>query len=133
MNGVKFVDNSAAFKAQMERNIVAALTAAGELFQNQLAPQSIRAQPRFGPGATGAGAIDTQKMLNSNAFQVNPHNKEVLVGNTAFSPQGAPYPLFVDIGTWKMPSRPWLRNAIFSNVGLIQSTMVSHLGAGFAA
>ena len=127
---VKFIDNSAAFKVQMTANIQPALTAMGEAFVKN-AQREIQAMPRFGPGASGLGAIDTGQMLASNEYQVNAAGKYVLVGNTARSPQGAPYPLYVTVGTHKMPAREFLQNAVLNHGGSYAEAARPHLGKGF--
>lgn len=119
---VKFVDYSAKVKAQMERNIESALTAVGEQWKSQLAPAAIMAQPKFGP-TPGSGAVDSGVMIASNVFQTE--KRAVVLGNEA------PWAIFVTVGTWKMPQRPWLQNSVFSNVGTITQTFKTHLGKGF--
>ena len=127
---IKFKDNSAAVKRKMAANVQSALVATGELFVD-LAQKEIQSVPKFGPGTSGLGAIDTTKMLRSNTFQVNAAAKETTIGNTAFSDRGARYPLYVTFGTWKMPQRPWMQNSVFNHVGTYQKVISTELSRGF--
>ena len=125
---VKFTDNSAAVKRKLEANIQRALTAIGETYVD-LAKHEIQNAPKLGPGASGLGAIDTGDMLKGNSFEVG--TASVIVGNTMFSDRGARYPLYVTFGTWKMPKRPWLQNAVFNHVGTYQKVVADELSRGF--
>ena len=119
---VTFKDFSPKIKAQMERNIESALTAVGEQWKSQLAPVAIMAQPKFGP-TPGSGAVDSGVMIASNVFQTE--KRAVTLGNTA------PWAIFVTVGTWKVPQRPWMQNSVYGNSHAITQTFKTHLGKGF--
>jgi len=107
---VRIEDNTANFLRHYESNKRETLEALGKAgVKNQIV--SIDAQPKF--GGAGIGAVETGLMRDSARSEVR-GTSEVAIGNTASSPQGAPYPLFVAIGTHKMPKRPFIHDMIFN-------------------
>ncbi len=50
----------------------------------------------------------------SRSFVSIPRTMELVIGNTAFSKDGAPYPLFLEDGTIKMARRPYFMKTIES-------------------
>lgn len=128
---VKFEDNSVAVLRLFEQNIDKTLHMLGTK-QNELAVKEINAQPRMGKleGAAG-GAVDTGRMRGSNTFFVDAAQREIDVGNTAFSDQGAPYPLYVTMGTWKMQKRSWLQNSVLDHADDYRAVVEQGLQQGF--
>ena len=120
---VTFKDFSPKVKAQMEQNIKAALTGMGEEYK-KIEPQEIMAQPKFGPGAGGMGAVDTEEMLNSGDFELA-GDRAVAVGNRSA------HGIFVAVGTWKMPQRPFVQNSVFSHISRYVQVAKTHLSKGF--
>ena len=126
----KFEDNSEKVKAQMAKNIDKALIAIGTK-QVEIATMEIRSQPRMrNKVQVGIGMIDSGDMIAANTF-TQPQNKEIIVGNTAHSDRGAPYPLFVTMGTWKMPARPWFQNSIQNYTEDYEAVARAALSEGF--
>jgi len=103
---VTFRDNSAAVLAAFERAKGKALAMIG-LKADEIQAMEISIQPRFG-GGSGMGAVDTGLMRASVGHQVNQQNSEVIVGNSA------DYAIYVTMGTWKMPKRPFLQNTLLN-------------------
>jgi len=81
------------------KDLMGAWGATGERLQKV----EIDAQPKFG-AVSGIGAVDTGLMRASAGSRVS--GRSVHIGNIAH------YSIYVTMGTWKMPKRPFLQNAV---------------------
>jgi len=104
---VRLESNLGKFKNTYNANVGATLNQWGLVYQ-ELATEETRSMPNFGSGGN-IGAIDTGAMMGSYRHQADIKNKSVRLGNDA---NIAPYFIYVTMGTWKMPKRPILQNAV---------------------
>lgn len=118
-----FKDNSSAVIREYNNRIKAALRMTG-LEWEQNVVEEIRSMPRFRDNSVvGTGAIDTGTMVNDRSHEVDVAEKKVYVG---FSIN---YALYVTMGTWKMPQRPFMQNSINNYQNDYKNTMVRAFAA----
>ncbi|WP_195839109.1 HK97-gp10 family putative phage morphogenesis protein [Anaerosalibacter bizertensis] len=67
--------------------------------------------------------VDTGKLRRSQTYQVDNKNKHVDIGVT----QEAPYGVFVELGTSRQQSQPFLRDGIMNNIDKFQNIIDKHL------
>ena len=94
---VIITSNVGQVKAELERRIPIVLEALG-----------IQAETNAVDEITSLGAVDTGRLRASITHQVDESDDSVIIGSPV---EYAPY---VELGTYKMDSRPFLRNAIMN-------------------
>lgn len=104
---VKFESNAAEVKKQMEQNITAALTAMGLEGVNMIVSQMQTGYP--------TPIYDTGDLQRDVNFAVDTGREVVIVGNEGVIGNSMEYAPYVHEGTAKMPSRPYIKDAIVNN------------------
>jgi len=112
--GVTLTDNSKQAKDQLKKNKEKALTMIGIKWQ-EIATKEI----------TALGAVDTGRLRASLTYQPDLMNERVIVGTNV---EYAPY---VEFGTIRMASRPYLSNSILNYIDDYLNIVIQVLGEGF--
>ena len=116
MADVVFKDNSAAVKRQMEKNIGAALEALGINFTSYSMEEMDRIIYHTPPIP---GSERTGLLRNSQSYQVNRQDKEVIAGNAA---SYAAHVHFEGL-TRNWGGRPWMTNTLNSKQAQLQAVV----------
>lgn len=118
MSGFKFIDNIKQIKSQMDRNLIAALSAIGEIGKESVVKQ---AQTGYGNPIYKSG--DLQRDVN---YQVEASEPETVdVGNNV------EYAPWVHDGTRRMGARPYIRDGIYNAKNAIKEIAEEQLKQGF--
>ena len=111
---VQFTDNSAAVKAQFEKNKAKALEMIG-----------LHADRRIVEEITKMGVVDTGRLRSAQAHQVDAANDQVIVGNPVS------YAVYQHEGTRRIVGRPFIRNGVLNYMSEYKQIAEQTLGEGF--
>lgn len=120
-NSVVFKDNSAQVKSLYEQKVREALERIGLVWLKNVT-DAINS-------GFGKPIVDTGRLRASMKYEVDFSNKRVIVGSDISDP---PYPIFVELGTIKMPARPFLRKSIMERIGDYEKAVKDTLGSGWS-
>ena len=115
-----FRDNSSAVMAQYERKVREALERIGLVWIKNV---TNTINSRF-----GSPIVDSGRMRASMKFEVDLANKRVRVGTDISDP---PYPIFVELGTHKMPARGFLRASVMEFISDYEQAIRQAFGSGW--
>lgn len=114
---VNFKDNSGAIKRQMAGNVARALTAMGHV--------GVEATIKTMESGYGDPVHETGDLMRSITFEAEPAEEKVTWGtNIEYGP-------FVHEGTQHMKDRPFLRDGILKNQGMLTDMAKHELKKGF--
>lgn len=111
---VEFKDNTNAVMKAYESLLVATLTRIGLEWLENVAPLV---------------PVDTGKLRQSMRFEVDIKEKVVRVGSTIKDP---PYPIFVELGTYKQAAQPYLKPSILNYIKDYENAIRSVLGSSWS-
>ncbi len=135
MNGVKFVDHSAEVKAQLERNKKATLLAMGTKAA-KLIQENMRTgykDAHFNRDLRGRVVPGMHTDIRHSGNLIGDVNYEVerSAPDTVDIGNSLEYAHFVHDGTYFMPARPYIRDAIDKGKPVIQETVEEIMKKGF--
>ena len=130
VNNVTKTDNSAAVKAQFNKNIGKCLNTIGMEFVRLSGEEADRLIYNTPISTTSTGRPThkrTGDYRRNLMYQVNIGEKTIYVGvdRSIF------YALFLEMGTWKMASRPVISNTIQNNKDVWREIIRDIMGKGF--